>query len=225
MRSFMISKYHIKNDELVSKNLQILCYGDSNTWGQDPETGRRIPWPQRWPGVMARSLNSNYRVIEEALPGRTWETELSGMPLWIRSQGHLSCSLISHQPLHVVILAVGTNEIWQNLQPQIKSVVEMYERALTEVRQISPDAFIYIITPPVWGKSFVFEDQFTTQKLIPALRQLSDHTPFELVDCYKEDIQAGFDGVHLDISMHLKLGKKMSKTINSNSLFPKNSLQ
>jgi lysophospholipase L1-like esterase len=31
----------------------ILCYGDSNTWGSDPETGERFPEDVRWPGVVA----------------------------------------------------------------------------------------------------------------------------------------------------------------------------
>ena len=36
---------------------QILCYGDSNTWGADPaDDSRRFEWPVRWPGVLQREL-------------------------------------------------------------------------------------------------------------------------------------------------------------------------
>jgi hypothetical protein len=49
----------------------ILCYGDSNTWGYEPATGKRFPEDMRWPGVLARELGSGFRVIEEALNGRT----------------------------------------------------------------------------------------------------------------------------------------------------------
>lgn len=35
----------------------ILCYGDSNTWGQTPDkTGRRRPANIRWTGVLQANL-------------------------------------------------------------------------------------------------------------------------------------------------------------------------
>ena len=49
----------------------ILCYGDSNTWGSDPETRERFPEDVRWPGVLRMRLGEEYRVMEEGLPGST----------------------------------------------------------------------------------------------------------------------------------------------------------
>lgn len=44
----------------------ILCFGDSNTWGLDGETGERLPWESRWTGILQQKLNtSEYRIIEE----------------------------------------------------------------------------------------------------------------------------------------------------------------
>ena len=31
----------------------VLCYGDSNTWGYEPATGKRVPEDVRWPGVLS----------------------------------------------------------------------------------------------------------------------------------------------------------------------------
>ncbi len=48
---------------------QILCFGDSLTWGWMPVPEgmptTRYPAEQRWPGVMRRCLGDSYRVIEE----------------------------------------------------------------------------------------------------------------------------------------------------------------
>jgi lysophospholipase L1-like esterase len=38
----------------------VLCYGDSNTWGFDPETGERFPEDVRWPGVLRAKLGDEY---------------------------------------------------------------------------------------------------------------------------------------------------------------------
>lgn len=47
---------------------QILCFGDSNTWGLNAETGTRFPWEERWTGVLQEKLQGrDIRVIEEGL--------------------------------------------------------------------------------------------------------------------------------------------------------------
>ena len=47
---------------------QILCFGDSNTWGYDGESRERLPWGVRWTSLLQEKLNKEkYRVIEEGL--------------------------------------------------------------------------------------------------------------------------------------------------------------
>ncbi len=50
---------------------EVLCYGDSNTYGRDPLTTKRFKRNVRWPGVLQNTLGSNYHIIEEGLNGRT----------------------------------------------------------------------------------------------------------------------------------------------------------
>ena len=54
---------------------QVLCYGDSNTWGciplEDSDEPRRLPRSHRWTGVLQDELGPNYWVIDEGLNGRT----------------------------------------------------------------------------------------------------------------------------------------------------------
>ena len=55
----------------------ILCFGDSNTWGYNPENRQRFGPDERWTGILRNSLGEDYRVIEEGLNGRTtlWESD------------------------------------------------------------------------------------------------------------------------------------------------------
>jgi lysophospholipase L1-like esterase len=51
----------------------IFIYGDSLTWGVIPGTRRRLPFEQRWPGVLEMQLNAagqSVRIIEDCLNGR-----------------------------------------------------------------------------------------------------------------------------------------------------------
>ena len=49
----------------------VVCFGDSNTWGYDPETRSRYAPNIRWTGVLQQTLGSGFSVIEEGLNGRT----------------------------------------------------------------------------------------------------------------------------------------------------------
>ena len=51
---------------------QLLCFGDSNTWGLIPKSTERYSWGVRWTSILQEKLNdSDIRIIEEGLCGRT----------------------------------------------------------------------------------------------------------------------------------------------------------
>ena len=89
----------------------ILCYGDSNTWGFIPGSeGERFPWELRWPGALQAALGSDFRVIEEGLSGRTTVLDNPLEPYRNGREYLLPC-LQSHQPLDLVVIFLGTNDL------------------------------------------------------------------------------------------------------------------
>ena len=51
---------------------QILCFGDSNTYGLIPGTTGRYDWNVRWSGILGERMRPyGYRIVEEGLCGRT----------------------------------------------------------------------------------------------------------------------------------------------------------
>ena len=50
---------------------QIICYGDSNTFGYIPGSGKRYSKDIRWTGVLSNLLGDEYKVIEEGCNNRT----------------------------------------------------------------------------------------------------------------------------------------------------------
>lgn len=92
----------------MTKN--ILCFGDSNTWGYTPGTGVRYERNVRWPGVMARELGESFHVIEDGLSGRTTAFDFP----WGECRNGLTAlpySLLAQKPLHLLILALGINDL------------------------------------------------------------------------------------------------------------------
>ena len=88
----------------------ILCYGDSNTFGYMPGTGERYPSDIRYPGRLQKLLGNEYHVIEEGCCGRTtlYDDPSDG---WQSGLDDLRTCLDMYQPVHLVILMLGTNDL------------------------------------------------------------------------------------------------------------------
>lgn len=89
----------------------ILCYGDSLTWGAVPN-GNRHAFEDRWPTVLGEQLGTDkVRVIVEGLGGRT--TIFDDFSSYANRNGAaiLPTILGSHQPLDCVVIMLGTNDM------------------------------------------------------------------------------------------------------------------
>lgn len=104
----------IKNPEgpeerKCGKLKNILCFGDSNTFGFHHMTGGRLGPEERWTGLLQSLLGPEYHVIEEGCNGRTTafddpiEDDRNGVKA-------LPMLLESHRPLDLVVLSLGTND-------------------------------------------------------------------------------------------------------------------
>jgi lysophospholipase L1-like esterase len=89
----------------------ILAFGDSLTWGFEAGTFARHPFEVRWPNALAAGLGGKARVIEEGMNGRT---TVFPDPTDIAERNGavaLPMLLTTHQPLDLVIIMLGTNDI------------------------------------------------------------------------------------------------------------------
>lgn len=89
--------------------INVLCYGDSNTYGYMPKIGGRFDIDTRWTGRLMKLLGPEYRVIEEGLNGRV--TAFSFHKEQYRNGlTYLKPCLLSHCPLDYVVIMLGTND-------------------------------------------------------------------------------------------------------------------
>ena len=135
----------------------ILAFGDSLTWGFEAGSFKRHAHENRWPNALAAGLK-NTRVIEEGMNGRTTvfpdstcEAERSGAVA-------LPMLLTTHQPLDLVIIMLGTNDIkYANRCTAFDASMGM-ERLIKQVKHFDflPDykvPEILIMSPPALCKT------------------------------------------------------------------------
>ena len=121
---------------------QILCFGDSNTYGLIPGTKDRYDWDTRWSGRIGQRLwEDGCRIVEEGLCGRT---TVFDDPLRDGRRGTelLSVILETHKPVDVVVLMLGTNDCKTMYDTSAEVIGRGVERLLDQIRSSTPDSKI-----------------------------------------------------------------------------------
>ncbi|MFK5980743.1 MAG: SGNH/GDSL hydrolase family protein [Rhizobiaceae bacterium] len=87
----------------------VLCYGDSLTFGTNPEGGRH-DYENRWPTVLGKGLDDTL-IIAEGLGGRTTVFDDFSAVADRNGAKLLPAMLASHSPLDCVVVMLGTNDL------------------------------------------------------------------------------------------------------------------
>lgn len=206
---------------------QILVYSDSLSWGIIPNTRQRLPFDQRWPGVLEITLNqsgSHFRVIEDCLNGRRTVFEDPYKPGRNGLQG-LAQRIEIHSPLALVILMLGTND-FQSMHPHqawhaaqgIASLIHAIRHAPIEPGMPVPP--ILVVAPPtVTHPQGLIAEKFAGAKekckgLAAAYAAVSQSLDCAFFDAGSVVSSSQIDGVHLDAAQHLILGKMIASQVN-----------
>ena len=137
----------------------VLCFGDSNTWGYNPKDGSRFPWGVRWTSILQEQLkDQGIRVIEEGLCGRT---TIFDDPL---RQGRKGTELFptlleTHGQPEQIVLMLGTNDCKTVFSASADVIGKGVVRLLEQAKRFSPDSKILLISPIFLGER-VWEDGY-----------------------------------------------------------------
>ena len=138
---------------------QILCFGDSNTYGLVPATTDRYGWGVRWTSIINEKLGlQEYRVIEEGLCGRT--TVFDDPFREGRRGTQLFPSLLeTHRLLDCIVIMLGTNDCKTVYGASAGVIAKGVEKLIEQAQRFAKDTPILLISPihlgeGVWEKGF-----------------------------------------------------------------------
>lgn len=138
---------------------QILCFGDSNTYGLIPGTAnQRYGWGTRWTSILDDKVRTKgYRIIEEGLCGRTtvfddpFRTERRGTEM-------LPAILESHRPVDTIVLMLGTNDCKSVYSATPEVIGQGIEQLLDQINTVNPDAKILLVSPIYLGERILIRN-------------------------------------------------------------------
>ncbi len=200
----------------------ILCYGDSNTWGYEPATGDRFPEDVRWPGVLARELGGGFRVIEEALNGRTTVRD-DPVEEYKNGRDYLTPCLQSHAPLDLIIVALGINDLKSRFFASASDVADG-AGVLVSIAQRSgagPDGgspAVLLVAPPPVGSLTELAQMFAgaeekSRGFSRQYRRVAEKYGCRLLDAGGVVRASDRDGIHLEADEHRKLGEAVAASV------------
>ena len=136
---------------------QLLCFGDSNTWGLIPKTNERYPWGVRWTSILQEKLQ-NVRIFEEGLCGRTtifddaYRKNRNGLE-------SLPEILESNYPIDAAIIMLGTNDCKSYYNSNPFKIAKGLGLCIDEFsKYISPEK-ILVVSPIFLGEN-VWKEEY-----------------------------------------------------------------
>ena len=175
----------------------ILCYGDSNTYGYDPQSplGGRYPPQVRWPDQLA-ALQPDRQIVNlgengREIPRRPWEVQ------------RLEEALKRSSPVDAVVILLGSNDLLQMSPPQAEVVVERMRALLAWLlvrrgQWGGQTQFLLAAPPPMRRGAWVADEAWAeaSRHLAEQYGALAREQGIAFADGSAWGVELAFDGVH-----------------------------
>lgn len=201
----------------------ILCYGDSNTHGYNPASQDRFPPDVRWTGVLVCELGTGYRVIEEGLNGRTtvWEDPIEEGRC---GKTYLGPCLLSHQPIDLVVLMLGTNDLKRRFAAPVGDIARGISMLINMIQwsETGPEGRpprVLLMSPPPLTRLSEYSDTFgregveKSKLLAGAFRLAAEEYGCDFLDAGQVIEASDIDGLHFEADAHHRLGLAVAARI------------
>ena len=204
----------------MANKIRIVCFGDSNTWGYNPENKKRFDDDIRWTGRLQNLLGDGYQVVECGINGRTTVFE---EPFRDCRSGNLGIgySMLESSPLDLLIISLGTNDLKYADAPNLDRAMRQLLRTakhsglwnVSNASAFRDKEKILLISPIPLGADLDarFPDSILHGKYELSLRFAEIYRPIckaydvEFLDAAQYAKPSEADCIHMDAESHEKL--------------------
>lgn len=204
----------------------ILCYGDSNTYGFNPEDASRYPKNVRWTGVLQQLLGDDFEVIEEGCNGRTAAFRAPNEP-WTWGMDFLTTAIYTHHPVDLLVIMLGTNDLKIEFGASAEEIAEGVGKLVDLARDFCakkscPIPEILLVAPPEVSPEIcnsVFADAFDASaaarsaQFAEEYRKVAEARGCLFADAAEVAEPSKTDSLHLMPEAHAALARLIYRTI------------
>lgn len=202
----------------------ILCFGDSNTFGTNPSGGR---WGRytRWPGRLQQLLGEDYYVVEEGFSGRTTVFNDPIVPFRC-GRDALPYALTCHRPLDLVIIMLGTNDMKHHFSAQPATIARGAGELVKMVKSFDYGPLfkapqVLLISPILVGENITEsiyvdygpEAPENSLKMAACYEKVAKAHGCHFLDAAKVAKPSDIDQLHMDAESHEALAQAVAKAV------------
>ncbi len=207
---------------------RIICFGDSNTWGYDPQTGSRYDEETRWPMVMQKLLGDDYQIIEEGQNGRTIASEDPWE--WGNKKGmdYALPMVESHHPFDLLIIMLGSNDMKAKFHLPAGDIAGGLQNMLMQIRgfmkyKCGAEPKILVVSPVYLGENLeesplaeFVEGKVSIEKskqVAKWFKLVADQFGCAFIDASEFASPSLVDAMHLSAEGHRLLAKALTEKV------------
>lgn len=195
---------------------KVLCFGDSNTFGFNPQNGLQFGRDVRWTGVLQKLCGDKFLVVEAGCNNRT---AFSDNPAGKIYTGNKILPKYLDEKFEYVVLALGINDLQSQYDVSVEDVKNGILDLVKIVRQKLPETKIILVTPAKLAKNVFKSPLFSTlfdEKSIEKSRylskiyeQIAEITDCDFVDLNQVATPSDIDGLHFEEEEHKKIANEV----------------
>ena len=194
---------------------KILCFGDSNTFGYNPNNGSRYNENSRWTGILKNLCKNNYEIIEAGCNNRT---AFSNNPDGIQFTGYKVLPEYLKEIYDTIIFAIGINDLQKFYNPTLEEFETGIENIIKKIRENNPNYDIIILSPShitenILNSNFRFMFNQTSieksKQITSIYKKIANKYNCKFLDLNKIVTTSKIDGLHYDIEEHKKIAQSI----------------
>lgn len=194
---------------------KILCFGDSNTFGYNPNNGSRYNENSRWTGILKNLCKNNYEIIEAGCNNRT---AFSNNPNGIQFTGYKVLPEYLKEIYDTIIFAIGINDLQKFYNPTLEEFETGIENLIKKIRESLPNCNIIILSPShitenILNSNFRFMFNQTSieksKQITSIYKKIANKYNCKFLDLNKIVIPSEIDGLHYEVEEHKKIAQSI----------------
>lgn len=200
----------------------ILCFGDSNTYGLIPGVNGRYDWGVRWTSLLDRRVRKlGYRVVEEGLCGRTSIFE-DAVRKGRKGIDWLPILLEAHSPIELVVIMLGTNDCKTYYHADADRITDGVEALVQLVKEYDPGIDVLVVSPIALGEGVGeegYDPEFdphsvqVSKQLPGSYRVMAANNQVEYLAASDYAKPSATDREHMDVEGHRRFAQGIGKKI------------
>ncbi len=202
---------------------KILCFGDSNTYGFNPENGSRFDEKTRWTGLIKSELKNKFEVIEAGVNNRC---AFSKNPEGENLIGLIAIEKYLVKKPDIVILAIGINDLQKIYNNDKNAIYEGIKALIQKIKSVNNPDIVLLI--PSFIKENILKSFFNClfdetsiekSKFLPEIyEKLADEFKIFSLDLNKITETSEFDGLHYSKEGHKKIADSILSFLSAKNL-------